>query len=322
MVENRELLETARREMIEFFDLGSEEEVLVLTDTFDESEQRFRIADALCEAASKIATSKMLQFPPLYQSGINPPANVIEAMHKADVILICTGRSLTHSAATVGAIEKGKRIGTHTNKVESYVRAVKDLEGVKKRGDRFCAILNARSNRTLHLTTAKGTDLTVPTGSRRFLNWAGDMRTREGKVENIPGGEIMIAPPEGTGDGILYVDLYVSTWASGKPPYDMVIEAGRLVKCPQDPELVAKYNAKPGRNVLAEVAFGTNHAASKDAECSMEIEKTLGTAHVALGSNVDFGGANQTDVHMDFMFDEVTLEMDGEVLIRDGEQLF
>ena len=132
----------------------------------------------------------------------------------------------------------------------------------------------------------------------------------------------MIAPPEGTGEGSVFVDLWIPTWASGELPYELEAADGRLVSCPQDTGLVDKFNAVPGRNVLAEIGLGTNQAARRDSRCGMEVEKAIGTAHVAFGSNVDFGGANQSDVHMDFMFDKVTLKLGDRIIIDNGTPCF
>ena len=92
--------------------------------------------------------------------------------------------------------------------------------------------------------------------------------------------------------------------------------------CPQDPELVRKYKAKPDRDLFCEVGFGTNHAASRYGNCTMEVEKAIGTAHIAFGSNVDLGGVNQSDVHMDFIFDKVTAVLNGKTIIDRGEFCF
>ena len=262
-----------------------------------------------------------MRFPPLKQSGADPPDNVAEEMLKSDVILVVTSRSLTHSPVTTKAAKKGTRVGTHTTKVDSYVRAVVDAAILRERGDRLIEVLNSAPHGMLHLTTAKGTDLEVPLGNRMFRNWAGDLR-RPGAIENIPAGEVLIAPPEGLANGRVVSDLILPSWASGKPPYVMDVREGRLVSCEQDEELIRKYKARPDRDLLCEVAFGTNHAAWKGSRCIMEAEKTLGTGHVAFGSNVDFGGANQTDVHMDFLFDKVTATLNGQAIIKDGEFCF
>ena len=137
-------------------------------------------------------------------------------------------------------------------------------------------------------------------------------------VENVPPGEVLIAPPEGLAEGRIVVDLRLPSWASQSLPYVMDVRDGRLMTCPQDPLLVERYKARPDRDLLCEAAFGTNHLASKCGPCVMEVEKALGTGHVAFGSNTNFGGANQSDVHMDFIFDNVTVALDGRQLIDRG----
>ena len=62
------LLAVARRELAEFFDLRSDERVVVLTDTFDEQEQRSQIAIALHAAARDSAKSELTRFEPLNQA--------------------------------------------------------------------------------------------------------------------------------------------------------------------------------------------------------------------------------------------------------------
>ena len=316
-VEER-LMAVAKIELKEFFDLGSDESVVVLTDTFDETEQRSQIASSVHTVANLYANSELIRFEPLKQSGLDPPAKIVQAMLRADVVLIFTSRSLTHARATIRALGNGARIGTHTRHVDTYLRAVVDAAILKQRGDELADVLNAQPGGTLHLTTQEGTDLTVPMGDRTFRNWAGDIR-QPGRVENIPAGEVCIAPPEAKAEGRVVVNLLLPSWAEGTLPYVMEVRQGRLMQCPQDPELIRKYKAKPGRDLLCEVAFGTNHAASKNADCIMEVEKALGTAHVAFGSNVDLGGDNQSDVHMDFVFDKVTATLNGQTIIDCGK---
>lgn len=313
-----QLLETAKIELTEFFELQPHERVVVLNDTIDASEGRYRIADVLHEVAVGMAHSELMRFSPLRRSGMDPPSDIVNLMWQADVLLIVTSRSLTHAAATIKALKRGTRIGTHTNYPESYVRAVLPPRLLKERGDRLMKVLNARPNGVLHLSSKEGTDLTVPLGDRKFVNWYGNI-TGPGTVENVPGSEVMIAPPEGKADGTIFVNLKLPSWASGTLPYVLEVREGRLMSCPQDEQLIRKYKARPKRDLLCEVGIGTNPKANKHAQCLMEVEKTLGTAHIAFGSNVDFGGANQTDVHMDFPFDNVTITLNGQTIMDYGK---
>ncbi len=62
--------------------------------------------------------------------------------------------------------------------------------------------------------------------------------------------------------------------------------------------------------VLAELGIGTNPAAILSGSI-LEDEKVVGTAHVAFGTNVSFGGTNASAVHIDGMLLEPTVELDG-----------
>jgi leucyl aminopeptidase (aminopeptidase T) len=72
--------------------------------------------------------------------------------------------------------------------------------------------------------------------------------------------------------------------------------------------------------VLAELGIGTNPAATLSGNI-LEDEKVIGTAHVAFGTNISFGGANASTVHIDGMLLEPTVELDGRSLVSDGESL-
>ena len=61
--------------------------------------------------------------------------------------------------------------------------------------------------------------------------------------------------------------------------------------------------------LLAELGIGTNPAATLSGSI-LEDEKVVGTAHLAFGTNVSFGGTNASAVHIDGMLLEPTVELD------------
>ena len=69
---------------------------------------------------------------------------------------------------------------------------------------------------------------------------------------------------------------------------------------------------------LAEVSMGLNPLGTI---CSvpMETESALGTAHVALGNSIAYGGTVDAAAHLDCVMADATLEIDGEVVISNGE---
>ncbi|RMF05165.1 aminopeptidase, partial [Candidatus Woesearchaeota archaeon] len=54
----------------------------------------------------------------------------------------------------------------------------------------------------------------------------------------------------------------------------------------------------------------------------LEDEKVLGTAHVALGNNISFGGSVNVPVHIDGVFRKPTVFVDGRKITENGKLLF
>ena len=74
----------------------------------------------------------------------------------------------------------------------------------------------------------------------------------------------------------------------------------------------------PEAATLAEFAFGLNPAGLIRGVI-VEEEGVAGTARVALGSNVFFGGASAAPLHLDFVFRAPTLWLAGIEIIDDGD---
>jgi len=69
--------------------------------------------------------------------------------------------------------------------------------------------------------------------------------------------------------------------------------------------------AGPSGRVLAELGIGLNHAIKARGHVMLD-EKAGGTAHVAIGNNLGhYGGTNESTIHVDCIFSEPTLEVDG-----------
>ncbi|MBI3950174.1 MAG: hypothetical protein HY314_06945 [Acidobacteria bacterium] len=50
-------------------------------------------------------------------------------------------------------------------------------------------------------------------------------------------------------------------------------------------------------------------------------EKVMGTVHIAIGDNVSFGGQVHVSSHLDGLLKKPTLEIDGHIIMRDGQLL-
>ena len=66
-------------------------------------------------------------------------------------------------------------------------------------------------------------------------------------------------------------------------------------------------------NILAEFGIGLNPKATLIGNTLLD-EKSLGTAHIALGMNTVFGGINNCSYHLDQIFKNPKILVDGKIL--------
>jgi leucyl aminopeptidase (aminopeptidase T) len=78
----------------------------------------------------------------------------------------------------------------------------------------------------------------------------------------------------------------------------------------------------PGdKDIIAEFGIGLNENIKELIGCTIIDEKCAGTAHIAIGMNDMFGGKNSSQLHLDFIFKPVKIEVDGELLMEGSKIL-
>ena len=75
----------------------------------------------------------------------------------------------------------------------------------------------------------------------------------------------------------------------------------------------------PARNI-AELGIGTNPK-SRIGLSLRETKKALTTAHIAIGDNKNIGGIVECPLHMDMIFRNPSVSVDGKAIMRDGKLL-
>lgn len=249
-----------------------------------------------------------------------PPRTVAEAMAVADVLLAPTVQSLSHTAARKRASDDGARCATLPGVTEDMLARVMsaDMEGLRRKGH---AVANALDRAVeAHITDANGTDLRLDLSGREAIPDAGEL-TERGAFGNLPCGEGFISPKDG--NGTLVIDGSMAGVGLVDQPVELVVEDGHLTSARGGQgmafmELLTEHG-DDGTNI-AELGVGTNEKAKLTGEI-LEDEKILGTCHVAFGASAGIGGTVQVPVHLDCVVMKPTLELDGEVVVRDGELL-
>lgn len=172
-------------------------------------------------------------------------------------------------------------------------------------------------------TAAKEFSLTTPAGTSLH----GSIANRPGRVLHgicraagdymaPPDIEAGTAPVEGTSHGIVVVDADLLFMGVGPLPDPVVLtfDEGRLVKAegPQShrlTEMIERCRDDRMTN-LAEVSLGLNPAGHV-CDVAMETESALGTAHIALGNSIAYGGVVPAVAHLDCVMRDAVLSLDG-----------
>ena len=109
-----------------------------------------------------------------------------------------------------------------------------------------------------------------------------------------------------------------------KTPVEILVENGRAVKI-KGAEEAEKIKAiiKAGDNNasnIAELGIGTNHT-MKELSGTVGDKMMIGTAHLAIGKNINIGGQTFSNIHHDGVMKDVTIEIDEKKILKNGSIL-
>lgn len=294
------------------------EKILIVTD-----EKMLSIGEAFLSAAEHLGASvKLITIPVPACSGQEPPAAAGEEMLRMDVILMPTQRSLSWTRARQQATEKGARIVSLPGITADVLTRnfPVDYTPIKERVNRLCDLLDRAE--TIHLTTTAGSDLRLNIAGRKGHGRKGGLFRRPGEWGNLPCGEVFIAPLEGTGEGIYWVDVSCSGLGKVEVPIRIEVENGRAVSLQggaqaQKLKLILDTIDHPDAFNLAEFGIGANDRAEISG-ITLEDEKVMGTCHIALGDNVYFGGRVKVGIHLDGVINRPDIVIDEQPILHNG----
>lgn len=293
------------------------EKLLILTDT-----EQLALAAEFVKAGNDLGVETVMVCGPVCHSGEMPELSRA-SLSEADVCMMITTGSFTHTKGRAEATERGCRIasmpGITGEIVEKTLGA--DYDQVEHIGNILTEKLT--NAETIHITTEAGTDLTLYCGGREGLADTGRL-TKKGDFGNLPAGEAMIAPIETKGDGVLVVDGVIADFKVIEEPLVITFKDGRIVKT-EGPD-AEKFNEfadqfeDTARNVC-EFGIGTNPSC-KIMGNGLVDEKVFGTIHIACGNNLFMGGQQDCDMHYDMIINAPTVWIDDECVLEKGNHIY
>lgn len=250
-------------------------------------------------------------------SGQEPPKAIAAAMKAADVVIVPTAQSLTHTNARIEAAKAGTRVATMpgiTKEMFSRGAMTADYNEVEKLTAKVTEMLTRASRARIE---KDGYVLNINISGRNGVPSPGVYR-EAGKCGNLPSGEAYIAPLEDGSDGEMIIDGSMVGIGKLESPLHMTISGGKLRSVTGEKSENLDILLKNEINgTVCELGIGTNEAAILNG-IILEDEKVYGTVHIAFGTNTSFGGTNKAECHMDGIILRPTLYLDDTKVIENG----
>ena len=184
-----------------------------------------------------------------------------------------------------------------------------------------------RNAKTIHVTSARGSDVTAT--FHKDWKWipCHGRYDQQGKWGNLPEGEVFTAPA--SVDGVLVCDVlgdfFSEKYGVLEHPVVINVKDGYVTEVSSEDAVLAKevrdyLFSTPNGNRAGEFAIGTLTSLKRLVGNLLQDEKMPGL-HVAFGNPYpEFTGANwNAKIHVDVIPSRCTIEVDGRVIMRDGE---
>jgi leucyl aminopeptidase (aminopeptidase T) len=297
------------------------EEVVLLADEGTDQEV---VSGLLNGIAERGATPLVARMPSPVLPGAEPPAAVAAMMRESSAIIELTSLFIGSSAARRAATGAGARYlampGVRLNTFRPAGPLAVDFERLRIDAEKVGAAWDRAT--TFRLTSRGGTDLRGSVEDRpgRVLH---GMAREPGAYMAPPDVESGTAPVEGTANGVVVIDADLLFMGEGPldEPVVLHIDHGRLtgIEGAARGRLTSMLERCRDDRMsnIAEVSVAFNPAGTV---CSvpMETESSLGSAHIALGNSIAYGGRVDAIAHLDCVMRDAVLELDDKIVIAEG----
>lgn len=257
---------------------------------------------------------------------VEPPDHLAAAMINSDVIIITTNLEWANRFAHVNpvkmSVERGAKIASIEEGMGAWDLSGDDIDDIVSQSDRIIEFM--KGAKEVRVTSALGTDVKIYVEGRPALKVV-PVKGKGEMMGPIPlWGEVAYAAVEDKTEGTIVVDgimLGVGVQGSLKNPITIKVKNGRAVDISggEEAERLKKVvsESDPNADVIGEFAIGTSE---KEVMGSPSEKGLRGTVHFALGDNWHCypGGQNKSKLHLDGSVRDVTITVDGKLMIENG----
>lgn len=307
------------------------EEILVVTDT---RISEYMGAEAMVGAimAAIYAAGgepQILTFTPRERPNAELTKIAAAAMKGADGIFTLPTMTCGHTTAARAAMDDGIRFimlgaGTLYMQTDTAYRLMpRTREEFKEIGKMTTKVADYfKKGHRVTLTSAKGTDLTMEIGERWTYNNTGV--ARPGELEVLPPGNVGTGPSHGCVNGRIVIDASICpVYEPLTDPVILTIRDGYIIKVEGGAQAMKwKHMAEelndPEAYNVCEIGIGVNPKAKVSGE-PLEDERIFGSAHIGIGTDLNFGGNILSKWHVDANMLNATLTIDDTLILDNGK---
>lgn len=273
----------------------------------------------------RAATPLLVRIPSPSIPGEESPSSVAALLREADAAIELTslfiGSNLARREATDAGLRYAAMPGVRMSTFRDDGPLTVDFDEIRPMAESVGEAWSAA--KTFRITTPAGTDLKGSVADRPGRVLHGVCRD-EGAYMAPPDIEAGTAPVEGTGEGVAVIDADLLFMGEGPLPEPVILrfKEGELIDIEGSEawrleEMLNRCDDGRMTN-LAEASLGLNPK-SHICDVAIETEATLGSAHIALGNSIAYGGAVDAVAHLDAVMSDATLELDGKPFMVRGE---
>ena len=296
-----------------------DEKILVITDNTS-----MKIAMEMWAALDGYVNKSLILMDDRNAHSEDPAPLVIAAMMEADVLFNVTKYSINNTWARQSACKAGARsvnMADYSLEMLEESGIFTDYEEAKRMVDK---IASGMAGKTAHVTTPGGTDYTTNIEGAPVLAQYGRSLVKS-QSSSPPDIECAVFATPGFGEGVIVADASMTHPDLGiveKDPVKMFVKDGTVydIQGGKNAEtlkrILSEYTDKRVYNV-GEIGIGLNKACYLNGRM-LQDEGCYRTAHLALGSNTRVGEGD-CQFHLDMMMWKPTIEIDGRVILKDGE---